>query len=280
MRTANNTKLDIYQVTAFTGPRDAVHKNAKGSATGVCVLKEELSPGQMLSVAQELDYPVTAFIQKGRPDKHNYSIRYFTPVVEIPVCGHASLASSKLIFDIEDSINAILYTARGNTITATKKEDKVMLVYPRYGLKPMTVSKEILRSIGLDEYIPPVGGTGLCTELGCLFIELDDAAVLKNVQPDFQQLVAADDSLQEIVITAASNEPGYDFMLRTFCPWIGINEDPATGSVHSVLAHFWKERLGKNHLRAYQASEAGGEAFVTAFDNHVGLSGRAEIINY
>lgn len=275
MFTAINTKLTIYHVHAFTGPKYAVHKRAKGSATGVCVLKEELSPEEMLAVAQELNYPVTAFIQKGKPDKHNYSIRYYTPAMEIPVCGHASLASAKLILDIEKSINTILYTASGATVTATKKEDKVMLVYPRYKLKPITVSKNILRSIGLDEYV----SAGLCTELGCLFLELHDAAVLNNVQPDFKQLLAADNSLQEIVLTAASDEPAYDYMLRAFCPWIGIDEDPATGSVHSVLAHFWKERLGKDHLKVYQASKEGGEAFVTAFDNHVGLSGRAEI-NY
>lgn len=260
--------LNIQHVRAFTG------KNAKGNATGVCVLENELPEAQMLSIAKELDYPVTAFIQKGKPDRHNYAIRYFTPLMEITVCGHASLAASKVIFSIEDSINAILYTVNGSTVTAAKKGDLVMLAYPRYELQPITVSGKLLHSLGLNEYAT----AGWCTELGCIFIELNDAGVLRKVQPVFKQLLEYGNGIEEIVITAASDQPEYDYLLRAFCPWIGIDEDPATGSVHSILAHFWQKRLNKKHLNVYQASEAGGEAFITAFEQHVGLSGRVEFI--
>jgi predicted PhzF superfamily epimerase YddE/YHI9 len=97
---------------------------------------------------------------------------------------------------------------------------------------------------------------------------------LRALSPDYSRLVQSSSAvLKEVVVTSRSDHAPYDFLLRSFCPWIGINEDPVTGSVHTVLAHFWKEKLGKNSLTAYQASERGGEVYLKALDNAVELGG-------
>ena len=110
------------------------------------------------------------------------------------------------------------------------------------------------------------------------FIELEDPLLLKTVQPDFVKLISADNSITEVVLTSVSDVSKYDFILRSFCPWIGIDEDPVTGSVHSVLAGYWRTRLNKNELKAYQASDRGGEIFVTALPGNVEIGGKVTVV--
>jgi len=246
----------------------------KGNPTGVCITPQKLSTDQMLSIARKLNFPVTAFIEKHTTPQSACTIKYFTPTTEIPACGHATLASAKVIFELDSIVATTFTTIEGLAIAVRLENEIVVMSYPVYLMETAEVSKELLDSLALCNY----KSAGYCKELQTLFIELDDPAVLKSLQPDFKQLVSSSDKIKEVVITSISDIAGYDYLLRSFCPWIGIDEDPVTGSVHSVLGGFWKTRLNKTTLKAFQCSERGGELFVTAYGDKVELGGKTVTI--
>lgn len=246
---------------------------AKGSKTGVVVLNNQLRNDDMLKIARKLNFAVTAFINKTRAD--NYFIQYFTTTTAIAACGHATLAAAKVIFEIDNTTIASFITIENIVIEVRLQNGMVIITYPRYNLETCTVSKQMLGSLNLQQYKT----AGYCKELQTFFIEMYDANTLKKVQPDFLQLAASSDSIKEVVLTAVSDNSNFDYLLRSFCPWIGIDEDPVTGSVHTVLAGYWQQRLGKIAMKAFQASAAGGAIFVTAYDDKIELSGNATIIN-
>jgi PhzF family phenazine biosynthesis protein len=170
---------------------------------------------------------------------------------------------------------ALYFTTIHNLkIKAVWENDIVWLSYPVYSLNQYVPEKELMKSLGLSRYL----SAGICVELETLFIELENATTLKAINPDYALLIKSNTEIKEVVITSVSDESQYDFMLRSFCPWIGIDEDPVTGSVHSVLAAFWKVRLGKEMLTAYQASSRGGEVFVKSFEERVELGGKSVVV--
>ena len=225
----------------------------------------------MRDIAAELNFPVTAFILQTSPGQ--YSIRYFTPVVEIPACGHATLAAAKaaMLEGNHDIVN--FHTTEGIVLKAISEGPSIMMTYPKYTMQPMEVSRETLDSLQLKEYKT----AGYCSELECLFIETD-ANTLRTIKPDYKKLVQSNSEIIEVVVTSVADTNGHDYLLRSFCPWIGIDEDPVTGSVHAVLSGFWKERLHKNVLKARQASERGGEVIVKAYDDKTEIGGIASIV--
>jgi len=242
----------------------------KGNPTAVCLINERINPGVRLSIANELNLPVTAFIRPLQSDG-DYEISYFTPTTEIPACGHATLAAAQFVL-INHNHEKTKFFAPNNIVISTVSEgDYSTLEYPRFELQDYAMTDEILESLKIRHF----KSAGICIELEALFIELDDENLLKAIQPDFERMVKSNSEIKEIVVTCASSGAKYDFLLRSFCPWIGIDEDPVTGSVHSVLAEFWQSQLGKSSLTAYQASERGGEVYVTAYDDKVELSGKS-----
>lgn len=242
----------------------------KGNPAAVCIIETLLPSETMLSIARELDFPVTAFIEKISSGK-NYKIKYFTTTTEIPACGHATLASSKVVFDNELTNHAIFETIENNIIGVKLDDDIISMTYPKFSTEAVDVSLALLESLGLKDY----QSAGICKELDTLFIEVDNSKIVKELKPQYEMLTKSNTEIIEVVVTAVSDDPGYDFILRSFCPWIGIDEDPVTGSVQSVLAGFWQARLGKADLIAYQASERGGIIYVKAFDNKVEIGGKA-----
>lgn len=261
-------KLPIWLIDTFTSIP------FRGNPTAVCCSNEELAGQTMQSVAHELNCPVTAFIKTKTGVAGAYDIRYFTPVTEIPACGHATLASVAFITQGKNkNVNITFYTANGIAIETTTNSDLIMMSYPVYQMNNCAVSNEMMDALHLKMYRM----AGYSTNLETLFIEIDSPGILRTIQPDYQKLVRCGDQVKEVVVTWASGDEDYDYLLRSFCPWIGIDEDPVTGSVHSVLGNFWKERLGKNNMVAYQASARGGEIFIRAFDNNVEIGGRSVI---
>lgn len=246
-----------------------------GSATGICVIDSLTSDADLLATSIRIGLPVTAFIVQPPTERHCYSIRYFTPVTEIPACGHATLAAAKFLFDQSDTKLIRFRTIDQLVITTTKTNDLIWIEYPSYQLVDSVPGKEFLEAMEIDQYI----SAGYCRELESLFIELADAAVLRKVKPKYQQMMKLEPALKEVVLTSRSDDTRYDFLLRSFCPWIGIDEDPVTGSVHSVLAGFWHQRLGKSELTAYQASEASGVAYVRLLDQTVALGGKTSSLD-
>jgi PhzF family phenazine biosynthesis protein len=248
----------------------------KGNPTAVCLLTDEVNADKMLLIANELSLPVTAFITKSLQHNDQYSIRYFTSVTEIPACGHATLAAAKVAMMVtEEDNNQRQFITINNVVIDTECDDAlVFLYYPQYNMQPYEVSESTLNGLGIGSYKT----AGICEELETLFIELNDPKALRNVQPDYPMLVNSNNAIKEVVITSVSDTDEFDFLLRSFCPWIGIDEDPVTGSVHSVLAEFWQQRLGKSSMKVFQASPRGGEVFVEVLDDRVKLGGDTVMI--
>lgn len=260
--------LLTYIIDTFTSIRFT------GNPTGVCYYTDELDHHTMLSLANELGFPVSAFIGK-RPARINeYDINYFTPTTEIPACGHATLAAAKVVI-LEDQVsNPVFHTSKGIAISTVQEQEFIMMQYPKYALQPWTASTQMLQSLGLQGCI----SSGYCPELESVFIELGTPEELKAVQPNYSALVASHDEAKEVVITSPSDHECHDYLLRSFCPWIGIDEDPVTGSVHSVLAGFWKERLNKVVFNVFQASARGGELLVKVYDDKVSIGGKTIVV--
>ena len=257
-----------YIIDTFTETR------FKGNPTGVCYFTNTMDDETLLALGNELGFPVSAFITKRSNSNDEYDIRYFTPTTEIPACGHATLAAAQVVL-LEDKIHNPTFHTTNNIVIRTVYDDGLILMsYPKYELKDHTVSKEMMSTLGLKEYT----SAGFCPELEAIFIEMNDASALKALQPDYAKLVASNKVVKEVVITSESDNDFHDYVLRSFCPWIGIDEDPVTGSVHSVLAGFWKERLHKDVFNVFQASERGGEILVKAFDDKVEIGGRCVVV--
>ncbi len=260
-------KMPIYFLDSCTS------QPFKGNPTPVCILSNDYPKKVLQSIATEMNQPVTVFILK--ETEEYYKIRYFTSTTEIPACGHGTLAAAKLLNVIDGTEKIEFITAEGLRIPVKIESGLVCIEYPVFNLHETRVDRKILSAIGIEKYVY----AGATTELQMLMIELDDPSLLRQVKPDFIKLVNSDSELTEVVITSIADRPEYDFLLRSFCPWIGIDEDPVTGSVHSSLAPFWKNKLKKDPLRAYQASSRGGEIQVSVTnDKSVSLKADAIVI--
>jgi len=259
--------IPVYIIDSFTSTK------FKGNPTAVCILKNQLSYEIMHSIARELNFPVTAFVEMPA-ENEVYKINYFTITGEIPACGHATLAATQAIFELTANDSAQFKTIENTLIKTHREEETIFMTYPKFTTINFDIPGDTLKSLGITNYTP----VGFCKELETLFIELEDPELLRQLQPNYDMLTKSTDGVIEVVVTSVSDNNDFDFLLRSFCPWIGIDEDPVTGSVHSVLAGFWKDRLGKNELTAYQASERGGEVFVKAFDYSVQIGGKAIIV--
>jgi PhzF family phenazine biosynthesis protein len=261
-------KFNLFFVDTFTTTP------FKGNPTSICYVDSFPSPGTMQAIAAELNLPVTVFIAKIAERPGHYTIRYFTALTEIPACGHGTLGSSRIALMHEKLDKVCFRTIEGREISATSKQDDILMSYPRFEWKETKPGKEILNSLGIDSCL----SAAISPELETLFIELESGEELRKIQPDYTRMVKSSDSIVEVVITSASDNEKYDYLLRSFCPWIGIDEDPVTGSVHSVLGAWWQGKLKKNVLKAYQASQRGGEVLINASENIIEIGGKTVII--
>lgn len=261
-------KFNLFFVDTFT------NTPFKGNPSSVCYIDSFPPPDTMQAIAAELNLPVTSFISKiaGRPG--HYAIRYFTTLTEIPACGHGTLGSSKIALMNEQSGTVSFHTIEGREISATSKQDNIMMSYPRFEWKETKPGQETLNSLGISSYL----SAAISPELETLFIELENGEQIRKIQPDYARMIKSSNSIVEVVVTAASDNEKYDYLLRSFCPWIGIDEDPVTGSVHSVLGTYWQGKLKKNVLKAYQASQRGGEVLINASENNIEIGGKTVVI--
>lgn len=244
-----------------------------GNPAAVCRIAEGLKDETMLSIAAELNYPVTSFIKD--EERNEFSIRYFTPLMEIPACGHGTLASARFLLDQpQTQTNFKFRTGNGIVIETLIEADNIFLSYPPYNLQHFLPTKELTEGLGLEKFQV----RGYSPELETLFIELESASILKNITPDYLALKNSSDRIKEVVIMSISDDPRFDFFLRSFCPWIGIDEDPVTGSVHSLLGPFWHNRTGKQSMKAYQASKRGGEVLLRVYEDRVEIGGESVIV--
>lgn len=259
--------LAIYFLDAFTS------ESFRGSPTPVCITNQDLSPETMLKITQEFNQPIAAFIQEtlGLTD---FEIRYFSTTGECRACGHATLAAAEVMMGIRASQKVSFTTIEHIKIETHKQGDIIFMSYPRFQSTEYLVSKPMLKSLGCPKVINAL----YSPELESLFLELADPIELMRLEVDFALMMQSAPKLKEVVIHSLSDDGKYDFIVRSFCPWIGIDEDPVTGSIHSILAGYWSERLGNNKLKAYQASERGGEVTLQVNAHSIQIGGETVLI--
>ena len=241
-------KIETYIVDSFTD------KPYKGNPAGVCVLNQKITDEQMLSIAKELGFSETAFITLiDKPNK--YSIRYFSPVMEIPLCGHATLASSKVLFEINPKMNDIHFkNIQDLDLMIKKHQEKIEMEFPIYDTIPQNTPDELLKALGIEK----ISNSEFNKETNILLIEIESCQLLKNIAPNFEKLKASHNSINGVLVTAISDKADFDFESRYFWPWSGTNEDPVTGGTHTFLAKYWGTRLNKTKMNSFQCSERTG----------------------
>ncbi len=239
-------KIKTFIVDSFT------NTPFKGNPAGVCLLETSIAADIMQSIATELNVSETAFLLQ--TENNHFSIRYFTPTVEIDFCGHATLAASKIILDTLNHETVDFTTHKGLQLHATLEDEYIKMLFPLYETTAYSPNQQLQDAFGLKDII----SARFSKELDMVIIEVKDKQTLLNIDPNYQKAIESSDTIKEVVITSRSGDSEYDFYSRCFCPWIGINEDPVTGASHSVLAKYWSDILRKKEMSAFQVSNRGG----------------------
>ena len=249
-------KIKTYIVDAFT------NQPFKGNPAGVCLMDAPLEDAIMLSIAKEFGLSETAFV---RPEANGiFPIRYFSPKMEIPLCGHATMASSKVLFTEDSTREEIHFKNIQNLdLHITKSGDDIIMKFPVYETEPATFPVALINALGIDE----VKNSAYNKETNILILEIADSDILRKLNPNFEALFASHQSINGVLVTAPSKDEKYDFESRYFWPWSGTNEDPVTGGSHTFLAKYWAKRLGKTKMQSYQCSERGGFMEVELIDD-------------
>jgi PhzF family phenazine biosynthesis protein len=251
--------LPLYQVDAFT---DQVFK---GNPAAVMPLENWLSDDVLQSIAMENNLSETAFIV---PEGEGYALRWFTPAVEVDLCGHATLAAAHVLFEhLDHAGDDIVFQTRSGALRVARAGGRLSLDFPANELVPAEVNLAVCRALGAtaSEALEPAGGSG-----AALYVyEFEED--IANLAPDFSALAAA--SERSVIVSAPGEE--CDFVSRFFGPRVGINEDPVTGSAHCSLVPYWARRLHRNSLLCRQISSRGGRLECELRDGRVVMAGTA-----
>jgi PhzF family phenazine biosynthesis protein len=245
----------------------------KGNPAGVCFPGQEISEEKMLKIAQEFGLSETAFVTPAN-SIDSYTIRFFSPKKEIPLCGHATLASAKVIFS-NPGINEIHFiTIQNLDLLIKRRGDEIIMEFPVYDTMEAKVPPAMLQALGLEE----VANTAYSPKNKIILLEISDSNLLAALHPDFNALLSSYDNINGVLVTAASNDQEYDYHYRYFWPWAGTNEDPVTGGVQTFLAKYWAQRLNKNVMKAFQSSSRTGYMNIELHGDKVLLISQAVII--
>jgi PhzF family phenazine biosynthesis protein len=249
-------KLRIFQVDAFTD------KLFHGNPAAVCPLEEWLPAETMQRIAMENNLSETAFFIKG---KDRYEIRWFTPAVEVDLCGHATLAAAYVIFHFLDYAGSVIeLSSRSGRLTVRRDGDLLTLNFPADKVVKSGVPEELRRGLGAGPLEAYKGKTDYLLVFGT-------QQEIEDMKPDFGLLGSV--PARGIIVTARGRD--VDFVSRFFAPQVGIDEDPVTGSAHTLLTPFWTERLGKQELTAMQLSRRRGWLKCKLAGDRVEISGKA-----
>jgi PhzF family phenazine biosynthesis protein len=251
--------LPLLQIDAFT------NRAFGGNPAAVCILPRDADPAWMQQVAAEMNLSETAFLA---PREDGFGLRWFTPAVEVPLCGHATLASSHAIWelDLAGKDAPITYYTHSGILRAALSDDMIWLDFPARFVRPADPPAALLTALGCTATWVGMAGEDY------LVVLASDAEV-QALDPDFRALRAT--APDGVIVTSLSDDPGFDFVSRYFAPAKGIDEDPVTGSAHCALAPYWAHRLGRAALTGYQASKRGGAVNVKVDGDRVHLGGYA-----
>ena len=250
----------IVQVDAFTDRPFA------GNPAAVCVLPGPADEGWMQAVAREMNLAETAFLYR-RPAGDGFALRWFTPTTEVDLCGHATLASARVLWDeghLPPGETARFHT-RSGLLTAERRGAWIELDFPAEPPDAADAPPGLAAALGAT---PQYVGRNRFDYL----VEVESAAAVRALRPDFTALRSV--PTRGVIVTAPSDDPAFDFVSRFFAPRAGIDEDPVTGSAHCCLGPFWGARLGKEPLTGYQASARGGVVRVRLAGARVLLGGQ------
>jgi predicted PhzF superfamily epimerase YddE/YHI9 len=248
-------RVPIYQVDAFTSRRFA------GNPAAVCPLESWLPDATLQAIAAENNLAETAFVT---PQGEGYALRWFTPKVEVNLCGHATLATAFVLLRVLGRREETLrFETRSGRLTVTTAADALTLDFPVLPPIPTTPPAWLPAALGGEPQ-----GFWRATDYLVLY---PDEAAIRALQPDLRALAAVE--ARGVIVTAPGEES--DFVSRFFAPGAGIDEDPVTGSAHCTLTPFWSERLGKDPLLARQVSSRGGELHCRLVDDRVLITGEA-----
>jgi PhzF family phenazine biosynthesis protein len=251
--------LGIVQIDAFT------NKAFGGNPAAVCLLPEPREASWMQSVACEMNLSETAYLVR---QQDGFGLRWFTPAVEVELCGHATLASAHFLWEaghLAPNEQARFHTLSG-LLTAERDGDWIVMDFPARELVESSVPEGLLEALGVSARF--VGRNKFD-----YLVEVESEEVVRGVQPDFSRLQVVE--TRGVMVTSRASTPGYDFVSRFFAPRVGVNEDPVTGSAHCCLAPYWAQQLGKTELVGYQASARGGVVRVSTVGDRVKIAGQA-----
>ena len=253
----------IYQVDAFTT------EPFKGNPAGVCILENDMPEEWMQNVAMEMNLSETAFIV---PDKEIFRIRFFSPEAEIPLCGHATLSSSHILYEsgIVPHEKEIKFLSKAGELIIRSEGSWLTMNFPAYGLNQIEIPDNLESIIGIRP------AELYKTAHGWTFVLLKSENEVRDLKPDFKMM--KNSGFGDMIVTAPSADKSYDFCVRCFAPALGIDEDPVTGSAHCALVPFWHTRTGRYEFMSHQVSRRGGVLKVALKGDRVEISGQARTI--
>lgn len=254
--------LEYFVIDAFTARPFA------GNPAAVVPLESWLDDRLLQNIALEMNLSETAYLA---PNGDGYHLRWFTPKVEVDLCGHATLASAMALVQLGKLADGgvVRFSTRSGMLTAARRGEAIQLDFPLVPQAAVEPPAELVAALGASvKYM----GRSRHDYL----VEVASEAEVRSLSPDFKRLASC--VARDVIVTARSDSPDFDFVSRFFAPAAGIDEDPVTGSAHCCLAHFWSERLGKQTFRAYQASARGGVLQVEICGERVVLGGQAVVV--
>jgi PhzF family phenazine biosynthesis protein len=268
-------EIPIFQIDAFTD------QSFQGNPAAVCVLDRDIDDVTLQTIAAEMNLSETAFVRieafSTIQQENTFPLRWFTPVVEVNLCGHATLATAAVMFyELKIESNEIFFDTLSGRLSAKKSEEGISLNFPKNNPKQIQASEELLSALGITKYVTAAYAEGVTD----ILIEVEDEVEVKYLKPDFSKLknLSFDLDIRGVIVTSKSLTE-VDFVSRFFAPWYGINEDPVTGSAHTILAPYWSKKLNKNTMKAKQISARGGDLTVRILeDNRVEIIGSTKMV--
>ncbi|XP_074088478.1 phenazine biosynthesis-like domain-containing protein isoform X2 [Macrotis lagotis] len=280
-------QLPVFVVDAFS--REAF----RGNPAAVCLLEADLDEEMYQKIAREMNHSETAFIRKLQPtdsftQSSRFGLRWFTPATEVPLCGHATLASSAILFHKIKNVNqTVTFETLSGELKARQAADGIIMDLPLYLTHPKDV-KEVQDLIKVALGNVQVQDIHYSPDTKNLLVRINDSygrSFLESLEVNTRNMTEVENSgkVKGLMLTLkgeGSGKPhGYDFYSRYFAPWLGVAEDPVTGSAHAVLSSYWSQQLGKKEMWAFQCSRRGGELKVSLRDGgRLDITGQAALV--
>lgn len=255
--------MKIYQVDSFTTER------FKGNPAGVCITEKFPSSSLMQSIALEMNLSETAFIEIG---KDIFKIRYYTPTQEVPLCGHATLASAHILYEQGIVKDDFIFRAQECDLHISLHDSWIKMNFPRYKLSKINLHNRFNEVIGIEAI-----ETYKSLNNWIVALVEDENAVI-NAKPDYEA-IERENIADLIAVTSKSEVSEYDFVVRVFCnPKFGITEDPVTGAANCILVPFWNQKTGKDKFQSKQLSTRTGIIRTKLNENSIDIFGQAKTI--